>query len=83
VALSPGLKDEFLGRRYMVVVGGGETEDFISQTKQFGSRVVNACPGSTVELVPSRHHFDLFEDLANPTMPLFKRALRLIVRTED
>jgi arylformamidase len=83
VALSPGLKDKFLSRRYMVVVGGGETEDFISQTRQFGSAVVNACPGSTVEVVPGRHHFDIFDDLANPTTPLFKRARRLIVGTED
>ncbi|WP_424810490.1 alpha/beta hydrolase [Roseococcus sp. YIM B11640] len=78
VTLSPALKSCFRGRRYWVVAGAGETEDFIAQTQRFGAMMEAACPGSGTTLVPGRHHFDIFEDFADPASPVFREALALI-----
>ncbi|MCR0983280.1 alpha/beta hydrolase [Roseomonas populi] len=78
VALSPALKAEFHGRRYHVLAGAGETEEFVSQTREFGAMMEVACPGSTTALVPGRHHFDIFQDLADPASPVFREALSLV-----
>ncbi|MDB5414130.1 MAG: hypothetical protein JWR10_2465 [Rubritepida sp.] len=76
--LSPMRKESFLGRRYWVVAGQGETEDFVAQTRRFGAMMEQARPGSGATIVPGRNHFDIFEEFADPSSQLFQAALALI-----
>lgn len=76
--LSPALKTRFFGQRYWIVAGASETEDFITQSRDFGEVLRRAGVSNEVTLVPGRHHFDVLQELASPTSPVFKAALRMV-----
>lgn len=76
--LSPALRIPDKAPPLVLTVGGLETTGFKNQTLQFHEDVSKR--GLPVSLVPNSHsnHFNLVNELADPTSALFERTLALI-----
>jgi arylformamidase len=75
--LSPMRCEAFAARRFLVAVGGRETEGFIAQSRRFTERAAALGLEARCVIVPNRTHFDVLEDLAHADAPLCRDVLRL------
>jgi len=64
-------------RRWVIAVGGLETDGFRSQSARFDAHARALGAASELMIVPQRTHFDVLDDLADPAMPLYQRTLAL------
>lgn len=75
--LSPANRPPPRGRRFVAVVGGDESDEFIRQSehlaRRWGPEIVPVC-----ERIPRRRHFDILDDLANPDARLHALARSLL-----
>ena len=76
-ACSPMRLASLHARRWIVAVGGLETEGFQSQSRRFDAHARSLGAASEFFLVPQRTHFDVLDDLADPALPLHRRTLAL------
>ena len=62
LAESPALLDKAPGARVHILVGADERPAFLDQARW----LADAWPGTTLEIAPGRHHFDVIEALGDP-----------------
>ncbi|MEP6941769.1 MAG: alpha/beta hydrolase [Betaproteobacteria bacterium] len=78
IAASPIRQPAELRVRYLCAVGEAETDGFRAQTHAFAAEMQRQrCDALSVE-VAGRNHFDLLDDLADDSHPLFLQASGLL-----
>ncbi len=77
-ALSPALHDACPAPRCLCAVGGAETAGFRQQSQRYAAMLQErGCAARSLE-VPGRTHFDVLDDLADPSAALFRAAFALL-----
>jgi arylformamidase len=80
-ACSPIRLASLHARRWVVAVGGLETDGFQAQSRRFDAHARTLGASSELLIVPQRTHFDVLDDLADPSAPLYQRTLALLKAT--
>ncbi|MEV0598688.1 alpha/beta hydrolase [Streptomyces sp. NPDC050315] len=80
--LSPLLSADTCGPRAVVAVAEHDGTGFLDQSRRFHA-AWSAHSAGELLVVPGRHHYDVFLDLADPTSVLFRKALELFHGTEN
>jgi len=80
-ALSPSRRAAPRAPRYRLAVGGAETAGFRHQSRDYAAALcAQGCDAESIE-VPARTHFDVLDDLADASAPLFASANALFSTT--
>lgn len=64
-----------------VAVGGGETNEFLRQSRDYRAALGAAGHGADYLEIPGRHHFDVLDDLADAEGPLFSAVMKVVADT--
>jgi len=75
--LSPLRRAAVPGVRYVCAVGGGETDGFRGQSRNYVASLQRQGVSARYLEVTGRNHFDVLDDLADPTHPLFQATFGL------
>jgi arylformamidase len=79
-ALSPSRRTADRRPRYLLAVGGAETDGFRRQSQDYAAALrAQGCEAHALE-VPARTHFDVLDDLADAKASLFRGAHALLSR---
>lgn len=78
VRQSPAHMGRFHADRFLVAVGGRETEGFTQQSREFHQKVLGTGGASEFLVVPDRTHFDILEDFSRPEDAFFQQTLALV-----
>ncbi len=81
LALSPAHQSVTANVRYLCAVGEAETDGFKGQSRNYVAHLRSGQADARYMAVPGRTHFDILEDLADPTAALFKVANGLLGRS--
>lgn len=76
--MSPAYRTHFHCGRFVVAVGGLETEGFVGQSRAFDRTLRGLGLPSQLMLVPDRTHFDILEDFSLPGFALFDATLAAV-----
>ncbi len=78
IAMSPAYRTTFHCGRFLLPVGGLETDGFLGQSRDFERVLRGLGHDATLMIVPDRTHFDILENFSRPEDALFRATLDAI-----